>query len=89
MKLENKIVIITASTRGIGLACAEACARAGAHVWLAARNRDAAAQTVRRLREEGAKADYVYLDAARPESYAPMAGTVARQCGRILSLIHI
>lgn len=88
MKLENKIVIITASTRGIGLACAEACARAGAHVWLAARNGDAAAQTVRRLREGGAKADYVYLDAARPESYVPMAETVARQCGRIDVLVN-
>lgn len=88
MKLENKVVIITASTRGIGLACAEACARAGGHVWLAARNREAATQTARRLREAGAEADFVYLDVTRPESYVPMAETVARQCGRIDVLVN-
>ena len=38
MKLKNKIVLITASTRGIGLACVKACAKEGATVYMAARN---------------------------------------------------
>ena len=38
MKLKDKVVIVTASTRGIGLAVTEACAREGAVVYMAARN---------------------------------------------------
>ena len=38
MRLKNKVVLITASTRGIGLACVKACAKEGASVYMAARN---------------------------------------------------
>ena len=38
MKLKDKIVIVTASTRGIGLAVTKACAGEGATVYMAARN---------------------------------------------------
>ena len=38
MRLKDKVILITASTRGIGLACVEACAREGAIVYMAARN---------------------------------------------------
>ena len=36
MRLENKVILITASTRGIGLACVKACAKEGAIVYMAA-----------------------------------------------------
>ena len=42
MKLKDKIILITASTRGIGLACVKACAKEGAVVYMAARNLDLA-----------------------------------------------
>lgn len=38
MRLEGKVVLITASTRGIGLACVERFAREGAKVYMGARN---------------------------------------------------
>ena len=38
MRLKDKTVLITASTRGIGLACVKACAKEGATVYMAARN---------------------------------------------------
>ena len=38
MRLKDKVVLITASTRGIGLACVKACAKEGAIVYMAARN---------------------------------------------------
>ncbi len=34
MRLNNKIVLITASTRGIGLSCVKACAKEGAIVYM-------------------------------------------------------
>jgi len=38
MRLKDKVVLVTASTRGIGLSCVRACAREGATVYMAARN---------------------------------------------------
>ena len=38
MRLKNKVVLVTASTRGIGLACVKACVQEGAIVYMAARN---------------------------------------------------
>ena len=38
MRLKDKVVLITASTRGIGLACVKKCAKEGARVYMAARN---------------------------------------------------
>ena len=38
MRLKDKVILITASTRGIGLACVKACVKEGATVYMAARN---------------------------------------------------
>ena len=38
MRLQDKVVLVTASTRGIGLACVKKCAKEGAMVYMAARN---------------------------------------------------
>jgi NAD(P)-dependent dehydrogenase (short-subunit alcohol dehydrogenase family) len=45
MRLNNKVVLVTASTRGIGLAIAKACADEGAIVCMAARDLEKA-QTI-------------------------------------------
>ena len=37
-KLEGKVALVTASTRGIGYACVEALAKEGATVYMACRN---------------------------------------------------
>ncbi|MDY4950410.1 MAG: SDR family oxidoreductase, partial [Clostridium cadaveris] len=38
MRLEKKVVLITASTRGIGLSCVQRFAKEGATVYMGARN---------------------------------------------------
>ena len=38
MRLKDKVILVTASTRGIGLAIAQACAKEGAKVYMGARN---------------------------------------------------
>ena len=53
MKLKDKIVLITASTRGIGLACVKACAKEGATVYMAARNLDLAKEVANELNSQG------------------------------------
>ena len=88
MKLKDKVVIVTASTRGIGLAVTEACAREGAVVYMAARNLERAESEAARLNSEGFKVRCVYNDARIPESYATMADEVAKNEGKIDVLVN-
>ena len=88
MKLKDKVVIVTASTRGIGLAVPEACAREGAVVYMAARNLERAESEAARLNSEGFKVRCVYNDARIPESYATMADEVAENEGKIDVLVN-
>lgn len=88
MKLKDKVVIVTASTRGIGLAVTEACAREGAVVYMAARNLERAESEADRLNSEGFKVRCVYNDARIPESYATMADEVAENEGKIDVLVN-
>jgi len=88
MKLKDKVVIVTASTRGIGLAVTEACAREGAVVYMAARNLERAEKEAARLNNEGCRVRCVYNDASVPESYTSMAETAAKNEGRIDILVN-
>ena len=88
MKLKDKVVIVTASTRGIGLAVTKACAKEGATVYMAARNLERAEKEATRLNNEGFRVKCVYNDASIPESYASMAEAVAKNEGRIDVLVN-
>ena len=88
MKLKDKIVLITASTRGIGLACVKACAKEGATVYMAARNLESAKEEADKLNSQGCNVKYVYNDAGKPESYITMTEEVIRNAGRIDVLIN-
>ena len=88
MRLKDKVVIVTASTRGIGLAVTEACAREGARVYMAARNLALAEREADRLNREGGRVSFVYHDATEPETYAAMAEQVAHDAGRIDVLVN-
>ena len=88
MKLKDKTVLITASTRGIGLACVKACAKEGATVYMAARNLELAKNEADKLNSKGHKVKYVYNDASKPESYRTMIEEVIKDSGRIDVLIN-
>ena len=88
MKLKDKIVLITASTRGIGLACVKACAKEGAAVYMAARNLDLAKEEADKLVSHGCNVKYVYNDAGNPETYITMTEDVIKDAGRIDVLIN-
>ena len=88
MKLKDKIVLITASTRGIGLACVKACAKEGATVYMAARNLELAKEEADKLIFQGYNVKYVYNDACKPESYLTMTEDVIKDAGRIDVLIN-
>ena len=84
MRLKNKVVLITASTRGIGLACVKACAKEGASVYMAARNIERAREIADTLHS----VTCVYNDATQQETFASMVEEVIRDAGRIDVLVN-
>jgi NAD(P)-dependent dehydrogenase (short-subunit alcohol dehydrogenase family) len=60
--LAGRVAVVTGASRGIGAATAEAIAAAGAHVVLAARDREALDAVVRRVRDAGGEATAVATD---------------------------
>lgn len=88
MRLENKVILITASTRGIGLACVKACAAEGATVYMAARNLSSAKERAEELVSFGYDVKYVYNDAKDPESFLSMVDEVVQKEGRLDVLVN-
>ena len=84
MRLKDKVVLVTASTRGIGLACVKACAKEGAAVYMAARNMERAKEIADTL--DGVKC--VYNDATKPETFTSMVEDVVADAGRIDVLVN-
>lgn len=84
MRLRDKIVLVTAATRGIGLACVKACAQEGARVYLGARNMERAAQ----IAADIPGVQCVYNDATKPETFASMVEHVVADAGRLDVLVN-
>ena len=88
MRLKGKVVVVTASTRGIGLAIVKACAAEGAVVYMGARNLERAKSVADELNADGWKVRYAYNDATEDESYAEMIESVVKKEGRIDVLVN-
>lgn len=84
MQLKNKAILVTASTRGIGLAIVKKCAEEGAHVYMAARDLDRAQEIANTL----TNVTCVYNDATKPETFSSMVEAVVRDAGRIDVLVN-
>jgi len=85
MRLKDKVVLITASTRGIGLACVKACAKEGAKVYMAARDLERAKTIAEEL---GENVRWVYNDATKPETFSSMVEEVVADTGRMDVLVN-
>jgi NAD(P)-dependent dehydrogenase (short-subunit alcohol dehydrogenase family) len=53
MKLKDKVIVITGSTRGIGHAIAEACAKEGALLVICSRHESAVKETCEEFTKQG------------------------------------
>ena len=84
MRLKDKVILVTASTRGIGLAIVKKCAAEGARMYMAARNMERAQEIANAL--NGVKC--VYNDATRPETFTSMVEDVVKDAGRIDVLVN-
>ena len=84
MELQDKVILVTAATRGIGLAIVKKCADEGAKVYMAARDMERAQEIAHTL--NGVKC--VYNDATKPETFTTMVEDVVKDAGRIDVLVN-
>ncbi|NLY90110.1 MAG: SDR family oxidoreductase [Firmicutes bacterium] len=81
--LAGKVVVITGSTRGIGLAIAEACARNGAKVVISSRNAVKVNEVVGSLQEKGYAVTGLATDVSRKDDLQQLFEHAIATWGRI------
>ncbi len=87
--LQDKKVIITGSTGGIGLATAKYLAKAGAHVTLTSyRQHDDIDSTIQEIESLGGKASFYQVDFANDDACEKFVSDFAKQNGGIDVLIN-
>lgn len=83
MILKDKVVVITGSTRGIGLAVAEACASEGAYVVVSSRKPEAVEQTCRAFKESGFRVSGIAADVSSPADVERLLNHAVETWGRV------
>jgi short-subunit dehydrogenase len=87
-ELQEQVIVITGASSGIGLATAEAAARAGAKLVLAARSERVMDDVVERIRAEGGEAIFVPCDVSDLEQVRKVAKAAVDRFGRIDTWIN-
>jgi NAD(P)-dependent dehydrogenase (short-subunit alcohol dehydrogenase family) len=83
MLLSNKTVVITGSSRGIGLALAEACAQNGASVVISSRNASSVDKAVDYLKQKSYSVSGVRADVTNTLDLKILLGQAIRTYGRV------
>jgi NAD(P)-dependent dehydrogenase (short-subunit alcohol dehydrogenase family) len=87
-KLTGRIALVTGGARGIGLACADALAEAGARVIIADHDITLASEGCAALRAKGCDADAVIMDVTDSDRVTEVADEVVSRYGRIDILVN-
>jgi len=85
--LSGRVAVVTGASRGIGRATAEALAKAGVHVVMAARNGEALDAVSASIRDAGGAATPVLTDVSRAEEVGRLF-TVAEGIGPPTALVY-
>ncbi len=88
MRLKDKVVLVTASTRGIGKAIVDRCAEEGAIVYMGARNKEKAEEEINKMGKIGSRVKFVFNDATIPESFETMIDEVIKAEGKLDVLVN-
>jgi 3-oxoacyl-[acyl-carrier protein] reductase len=86
--MTNRTAFVTGASRGIGRACAQALAGAGARVVLAARDRNKLDEAAAAIRSGGSEVFVTTIDLGSAESIKEAFARAAREFGRIDILVN-
>lgn len=87
-RLDDKVVIVTGASSGLGVSFAKACAEAGADVVLAARRVDKLEGTAGLVRSTGRRALSVATDVADPAQCQALVDAAMAEFGRVDVLVN-
>lgn len=81
-ELQDRVIVVTGSTRGFGLAVAHACGREGARVVVSSRSQDAVDAALAELKSQGVAAAGLACDVSQLEQVEALGDFATRQYGR-------
>ncbi|MBC8579040.1 7alpha-hydroxysteroid dehydrogenase [Zhenhengia yiwuensis] len=87
-KLENQVALVTAATKGIGLACALKLAENGATVYMGVRRIEATQEICDQYKSQGFKMFPLYFDAYKSETYKAIVEEIITKEGRLDILVN-
>jgi NAD(P)-dependent dehydrogenase (short-subunit alcohol dehydrogenase family) len=87
-RLDDKVVIVTGASSGLGVSFAQACAEAGADVVLAARRVDKLSDTARLVEDAGRRALTVATDVTDPAQCQAMVDAAMTEFGHVDVLVN-
>lgn len=87
-KLENQVALVTAATKGIGLACALKLAENGATVYMGVRRIEATQEICDQYKSQGFKMFPLYFDAYKSETYKAIVEEIIAKEGRLDILVN-
>jgi NAD(P)-dependent dehydrogenase (short-subunit alcohol dehydrogenase family) len=85
--LKGRTAVVTGGGRGIGLACCQALAEAGAKVVIADVDAKVAAEGQAELNKAGFKADVAQLDVTKPDTVTACADALNKRHGAVDILV--
>ena len=85
--LKGRVAVVTGGGQGIGLACVEALAEAGAHVYIADRNSKAAAEAQAAMKALGYATDVIDMEVTKSAEVDAAAERVLAEKSRIDVLV--
>lgn len=87
--VQDRVVLVSGASRGIGRSLAEGFARHGARVFITGRDATTLQQTASEISTGTHPVDFVVCDVSRPDQIQAMIETVVQRAGQINDLINV
>ena len=87
-RLDDRVIVVTGATSGLGVVFAEACAQAGADVVVAGRRAERLGDTVELITSAGRQSLAVAADVAREEDCQRIVESTVERFGRVDVLVN-
>lgn len=88
MSFEDKVILITGASSGIGAACAEYFAKEGALLSLVGRNQEKFAKVIKKIQENGVEAEHLVISADVSTDAERIISETIEKYGRLDFLIN-